>query len=84
MKYKVKKTVKPDIVLQDLNGNLLAASDIKQIKQKVQTDADYAPTEEEINMIDTWSHNKDYQEVNQLFDNRFPCVFNELQSTFRI
>jgi hypothetical protein len=26
----------------------------------------------------------DYQEVNQLFDNRFPCVFNELQTTFKI
>ena len=26
----------------------------------------------------------DYQEINQLFDNRFPCVFNELQTTFKI
>jgi type I site-specific restriction endonuclease len=26
----------------------------------------------------------DYQEVNQLFDNRFSSVFNELQTTFRI
>ena len=26
----------------------------------------------------------DYQEVNQLFDNRFPQVFNELQTTFKI
>jgi type I site-specific restriction endonuclease len=26
----------------------------------------------------------DYQEVNQLFENRFPGVFNELQTTFRI
>jgi len=26
----------------------------------------------------------DFQEVNQLFDNRFPSVFNELQATFRI
>jgi len=27
---------------------------------------------------------KDYNEVNQLFDNHFPSVFNELQTTFRI
>ena len=26
----------------------------------------------------------DYQEVNQLFDNQFPYVFNELQTTFKI
>jgi len=26
----------------------------------------------------------DYQEVNELFDNRFPSVFNELQTTFKI
>ena len=26
----------------------------------------------------------DYQEVNQLFDNRFPMVFNQLQTTFKI
>ncbi|MDR3246755.1 MAG: DEAD/DEAH box helicase family protein [Prevotellaceae bacterium] len=26
----------------------------------------------------------DYQEINQLFDNRFPAVFNDLQKTFRI
>jgi type I site-specific restriction endonuclease len=26
----------------------------------------------------------DYQEVNRLFDNRFPAVFNQLQTTFRI
>lgn len=154
-------------------------SDIEQIKQKIQADADYAPTEEDINKINTWSRNPevfldegqlrkiydfeqgsiwdfflhgsgirkiptpkerieqgyesyiktynfndrqivvlrkikgfisaniadkkrispqeifdnpfyaraigyDYQEVNQLFDNRFPYIFNELQSTFRI
>ena len=154
-------------------------SDIEQIKQKIQADADYAPTEEDINKINTWSRNPevfldegqlrkiydfeqgsiwdfflhgsgirkiptpkerieqgyesyiktynfndrqivvlrkikgfisaniadkkrispqeifdnpfyaraigyDYQEVNQLFDNRFPCIFNELQTTFRI
>ena len=26
----------------------------------------------------------DYQEVNQLFNNRFPCVFNELQTAFKV
>jgi hypothetical protein len=26
----------------------------------------------------------DYQGVNQLFDNRFSCIFNELQTAFRI
>jgi hypothetical protein len=26
----------------------------------------------------------DYQEVDRLFDNRFPCVFKELQTTFKI
>ena len=26
----------------------------------------------------------DYQEVNQTFDNRFPQVFEELQSTFKV
>ena len=26
----------------------------------------------------------DYQEVNQLFDNHFPTIFNQLQTTFRI
>jgi type I site-specific restriction endonuclease len=153
--------------------------EIEQIKQKATTDADYEPTNEEIDVLNTWSHNPkvfldegqlrkiydfeqgsiwdfflhgsgirkiptpkerieqgyesyiktynfndrqivvlrkikgfvsaniadkkcispqeifdnpfyaraigyDYQEVNQLFDNRFPCIFNELQSMFRI
>jgi hypothetical protein len=26
----------------------------------------------------------DYQDVNQVFDNRFPQVFEELQTTFRV
>jgi superfamily II DNA or RNA helicase len=154
-------------------------SEIEQIKQKAITDADYEPTGEDLNTLNTWSHNPeifldegqlrkiydfeqgsiwdfflhgsgikkiptpkerieqgyesyiktydfndrqivvlrkikgivsaniadkkrispqeifgnpffaraigyDYQEVNQLFDNRFPVVFKELQTTFRI